>query len=68
MIQHDENTGEYMASCDTCERVIETKTNLEELEQAVAQRMEPLGRMELMGLDLDKLYCYDCMAMDSYFK
>ncbi|MDR6224701.1 hypothetical protein [Desmospora profundinema] len=68
MIHFDENTGEYYATCDTCERVIETKTSREEMLKALSERMQPLGRMELMGLDLDKLYCNDCMAMDSYFK
>ncbi|WP_141201728.1 hypothetical protein [Paludifilum halophilum] len=68
MIQHDETTGEYIAICDTCERVIETKSNKEALLKAVSERMEPLGRMELMGIDFDKIYCYDCMAMNSYFK
>ncbi|PTX60782.1 hypothetical protein C8P63_10892 [Melghirimyces profundicolus] len=68
MIQRDENTGEYIATCDTCGRVIETKTSEEAVLKAVSERMEPLGRFELMGIDPDKIYCYDCMAMDSYFK
>ena len=68
MILYDENTGEHIAYCDICERVIETKTNERELQLALAERMEPLARFELMGIDPDKIYCYDCMAMESYFK
>ncbi|GGE27702.1 hypothetical protein GCM10011571_32360 [Marinithermofilum abyssi] len=68
MIQRDENTGEHIATCDTCGRVIETKSSKEALLKAISKRMKPLGRMELMGIDFDKIYCYDCMAMNSYFK
>ncbi|MDA8353929.1 MAG: hypothetical protein M0Z65_12300 [Firmicutes bacterium] len=68
MIQRDQNTGEYVATCDTCGRVIETKSDREALNQALSERTEPLGPMELMGIDPDRIYCYDCMAMNSYFK
>jgi hypothetical protein len=48
--------------------VIETKTNEKELFNALSERMEPLGKMELMGIDPENICCYDCMAMESYFK
>lgn len=67
MIGYDKNTGEHIASYDICGRVIETKTNEEELLNALSERMEPLGKMELMGIDPENIYCYDCMAMESYF-